>query len=60
VERIPVPPGLSPEWGMTKECLASIWSLRRHAEISVWIYYRVTKSARCLVIQLERVEELDG
>jgi len=45
------------KYGMTRECLTSVWSLHRRAEIIVRIRYRIL-SGRLGVLQLTRVTEL--
>lgn len=43
---------------MTRERLTTIWSLSRHGEVPVRIYYRVSGTGGCRILSLERVEEL--
>jgi len=43
---------------MQRERLTTIWSLARHEEVPVRIYYRISKFGNCRIFTLERVEDL--
>jgi hypothetical protein len=50
-------PGVTSNY--TKEFLSSIWSIRRRAEFTVRIGYRVEDAGRCRIFSIERIEPLE-